>query len=106
MIRMIGVTSAKSHPAFPELPSLANVAPGFDAPIWVAVFAPAKTPPAVVARLNEEINVVAASPDLALVLEPDGTLPQAASPAALSTRFKDELVRWKKIASEHHIVAE
>ena len=63
-------------------------------------------PRAIVDRLNQEINAIAASPELAPVLEPDGTLPEAISPAAFAARIKDELGQWKQIATEHKIVAE
>lgn len=105
-IRGVGVTSARPHPAFPDMQPLATVAPGFDVDIWVGVFAPAGTPDAVIARLNREINAVAASPDLAPVLEPDGTLPEAIAPDVFAGRIRDELGQWKKIAAEHKIVAE
>ena len=105
-IRPLAVTSGKRHPAFPDLPPLASIAPGFDVDIWVGVFAPAGTPPAIVARLNEEINAIAASADLASVLEPDGTLPEALAPAVFAGRLKNELGQWKQIATEHKIVAE
>ena len=52
------------------------------------------------------ITQFAGSPDLAPVLEPDGTLPEAISPAAFAGRIKDELGQWKQIATEHKIVAE
>ena len=105
-IRGVGVTSVKPHPAFPDMPPIATVAPGFDVDIWVGVFAPAGTPDAIVARLNQEINAIAASADLAPVLEPDGTLPEAISSATFARRIKGELAQWKKIAAEHKIVAE
>lgn len=105
-IRPIAVTSAKPHPAFPDLPPLASVAPGFNVDIWVGVFAPAGTPASIVERLNHEIVAIAASPELAGVLEPDGTLPDAIGPAMFAGRLKDELAQWKQIAAEHRIVAE
>jgi tripartite-type tricarboxylate transporter receptor subunit TctC len=105
-IRGVGVTSAKPHPAFPDMPPIAGVAPGFDVDIWVGVFAPAGTPDAVVARLNQEINAIAASPDLAPVLEPDGTLPEAIAPGVFAGRIKNELTQWKQLAADHKIVAE
>jgi tripartite-type tricarboxylate transporter receptor subunit TctC len=105
-IRALAVTSDKPHPAFPSLPPLATVAPGFNVDIWVGVFAPAGTPAPIVDRLNREINAVAASPELAPVLEPDGTLPEAISPAAFASKIKTELGQWKQIATEHKIVAE
>ena len=105
-IRALAVTSGTPHAAFPELPPLATVAPGFAVAIWVGVFAPAGTPLAIVERLNQEINAIAASPDLASVLEPDGTLPEAVSPATFAARIRDELGQWKQIAALHKIVAE
>jgi tripartite-type tricarboxylate transporter receptor subunit TctC len=105
-IRALGVTSAKKHPAFPDLQPIATVAPGFDVDIWVGVFAPAGTPAAIVTRLNQEINAIAASADLKPVLEPDGTLPEAIAPGVFAGKMKDELAQWKKIASDHKIVAE
>lgn len=105
-IRPIAVTSAKPHPAFPDLPPLASAAPGFNVDIWVGVFAPAGTPASIVERLNHEIVSIAASPELASVLEPDGALPDAIGPAMFGARLKDELAQWKQIASDHKIVAE
>jgi len=105
-IRALAVTSGTPHAAFPDLPPLASVAPGFAVAIWVGVFAPAGTPPAIVERLNQEINAIAASAELTPLLEPDGTLPEAISPATFAGRIKDELAQWKQIATEHRIVAE
>jgi tripartite-type tricarboxylate transporter receptor subunit TctC len=105
-IRAIGVTSGTPNAAFPDLPPLATVAPGFAVAIWVGVFAPAGTPAAIVERLNQEINAIAASPELAPVLEPDGTLPEAISAATFARRVKDELGQWKEVATEHKIIAE
>jgi tripartite-type tricarboxylate transporter receptor subunit TctC len=105
-INAVAVTSADKHPAFPELVPLATVAPGFNVDIWVGVFAPAGTPPAIVDRLNKEITAIAASPQMASVLEPDGTLPDAMTPAAFANVMKGELAQWKKIAADHKIVAE
>ena len=105
-LRALAVTSAAAHPAFPELPPLSVAAPGFAATIWVGVFAPAGTPAAIVDRLNQEINAIAASPELTPLLEPDGTLPEAISAATFASRIKDELGQWKQIAADHKIVAE
>ena len=105
-VRALAVTSKQPHPTFAGLPPLAAAVPGYEMDIWVGVFAPAGTPAAIVERLNREINAIAASPELAVVLGPDGTLPQAMSPAAFSARVKDELAKWKQLAAEHKIVAE
>jgi tripartite-type tricarboxylate transporter receptor subunit TctC len=105
-LRALAVTSAKPHPAFPDLPPIAASVPGYAVELWVGVFAPAGTPPALLDRLNREINEIDASSELAAVLEPDGTVPSAMTPGAFASRVKDDLTLWKQIASEHKIVAE
>src|SRR5512134_3033483 len=54
-VRPLAVTSKEPHPAFTDLPPLASAVPGYAIDIWVGVFAPAGTPPALVERLNREI---------------------------------------------------
>jgi len=105
-IRPLAVTSKQVHPAFADLPTVAATVPGYAVDIWVGVLAPAGTPVAVIDRLNREINDIAASPELGTVLQPDGAMAVALSPAAFATRLKDELAQWKQIATEHKIVAE
>jgi len=105
-VRALAVTSKQAHPSFAGLPPLATAVPGFDMDIWIGVFAPAGTPAAIVERLNREINAISASPELAVLLGPDGTLPQAMTSAAFAARVKDELARWKQLAAAHKIVAE
>jgi tripartite-type tricarboxylate transporter receptor subunit TctC len=105
-VKPLAVTSKQSHPAFADLPPLATAVPGYSIDIWVGVFAPAGTPAALIERLNREINEISASPDLATILEPEGTVPAPMSPAAFAARVKDELGQWKRIATERKIVAE
>ena len=105
-IRALAVTSKETHPAFAGLQPLAASVPDYAIDIWVGVFAPAGTPAPIVERLNREINDIAASPEMRVVLEPDGTLPTAISPASFGQRIKQELGQWKQIATDHKIVAE
>jgi tripartite-type tricarboxylate transporter receptor subunit TctC len=105
-IKALAVTSRQPHPAFPDLPPLITTVPGFAIDIWVGVFAPAGTPTALVERFNREINEISTSPELAVLLEPDGTVPVAMSPAAFAARLRQELAQWKQIATDRKIVAE
>ena len=105
-VRALAVTSAQPSPVFPQLPAVASAVPGFAADIWVAVFAPAATPAPLVARLNRELNQIAATPEVKALLEPDGATPLALSPAELAARVKDDLAVWRKIATDKKIVAE
>jgi tripartite-type tricarboxylate transporter receptor subunit TctC len=105
-IKALAVTSVKPQPAFPDLPPLATVVPDFNVDIWVGLLAPAGTPGATIDRLNREINAIAASPEMAAVLEPDGAQPEAISAGTFAARIKEELMQWKQIAAAHKIVAE
>lgn len=105
-VRLIGVTSKEKHPSFPDVPPLINTVPGFSSETWVGVFAPAGTPPALVERLNRAIGETAASPELRMLLEPDGMLPVSATPASFAARIRQELVQWKQVAASRKIVVE
>jgi tripartite-type tricarboxylate transporter receptor subunit TctC len=105
-VRPLAVTSSKPSPAFPDLPSMQGVAPGFAAEIWVGVFAPAGTPAALVQRYNRELNEIARSPELKPLLDSDGALPMPLSPTEAAQRVRDDLAMWKKIASDKNIVTE
>ena len=63
-IRALAQTTAKRSAAAPDVPTVAETVPGFEATTWFAMFAPAGTPPDVVARLNSELKRVFALPDV------------------------------------------
>jgi tripartite-type tricarboxylate transporter receptor subunit TctC len=105
-VRVLAVTSKQPHPSFPDVPPLVNTLPGYSNEVWVGVFAPSGTPARFVERLNREINELSASPELKPLLESDGMMPTAMSPAAFSARVKQELGQWKQIATARKIVAE
>ena len=105
-VRLVGVSSPKPHPSFPDVPPLINTVPGFSSETWVGVFAPAGTPAAVVERLNRALNEISGSPELRMLLEPDGMLPVSVTPAVFAARVKQELGQWKNVASSRKIVVE
>lgn len=105
-VRAIAVTSKQASPVFPNLPPLSATVPGYSMEIWISVFAPAGTPAPVIERLNRELREISASPELKMFLEPDGALPVAITPTALTSRLKEELAQWKAIAAERKIITE
>ena len=102
-VRALAVTSAKPSPAFPDLPPLASTVPNYEIEVWAGILATAGTPPALVQRLNREINEISASPELKVLLDPDGSVPVAMDAAAFGARLRQELGLWKKIAAERQI---
>jgi len=57
-------------------------------------------------RLNRDISEISATPELRALLEPDGMLPLATTPAAFAARIRQELEQWKQVATARKIVAE
>lgn len=98
-VRALAVISAKPYPAFPDLPPLITVVPGYTNENWVGVLAPAGTPERIVERLNREINEIANAPDMRNLLEADGMVAVAVSPPGFAARIKQELQQWKQIAA-------
>lgn len=98
-LRPIAVTTAKPLAALPNVPPLVDAGlPGFDLEAWQGVIAPGKTPPAVVDKLNTEINAIVAMSDIQarlgdLGLDPAGNR----SPDQLARFLQTEIVRWAKI---------
>ncbi len=105
-VRPLAVTSRSPSPSFPDLPAMGNLAPGFSAEIWVTVFAPAGTPAALVQRLNREINEASRQPEVRTLLEADGTLPMALTPAEVAQKVREDFAAWKRIATDKNITAE
>jgi len=64
-LRALAVTSGKRHPSWPDLPTLVEAGvPDMEVPVWTAFFAPAKTPAAIVARLQKEVARVVQTPEV------------------------------------------
>ena len=97
-IRGLAVTSAKRAPAVPELPTV-NEALGlkdYELIAYFAIFAPAGTPVAVIARLNQAINLAAGSKDIQDRFEPQGLVVDPGTPEALAQRNQAETLKWEK----------
>jgi len=105
-IRALAQTTAKRSPSAPDVPTVAETVPGFEATTWFAVFAPAGTPSDIVARLNTEMRRVFALPDVLEKLKSLGLEPWISSPEEL-TRFQaGEIVKWAKVVKDSGAKAE
>jgi tripartite-type tricarboxylate transporter receptor subunit TctC len=71
-LHALAVTGAKRSAVLPDLPTIAEVYPGYEVTLWQGLFAPAGTPPAIVARLSQEAHAVRALPDVAQKLAAAG----------------------------------
>jgi len=105
-IRAIAVTTAKRSPAAPDIPTIAESVPGFEATTWFAMFAPAGTPKPVVDRLNAEVLRVFRLPEVAERLKTLGLEAVLSSPEELATYQASEIVKWTKVVKDSGAKAE
>ena len=97
-MKALVVTSAKRSATLPDVPTAAEAGfAEFEDVSWVAFFAPAKTPAAVVQKLNAEINDALKQPDVKERLAAIGFEPTASTPAEFSVYMKREVAKWAKI---------
>jgi tripartite-type tricarboxylate transporter receptor subunit TctC len=73
---------------------------------WVGAFLPRKTPPEIVSRFSRELLAIVNSPDVQADLEEHGIIANPGGPDELATLLKNELVEWKKVIEQAHIVAQ
>ncbi|GLK72236.1 tripartite tricarboxylate transporter substrate binding protein [Ancylobacter dichloromethanicus] len=96
-LRALGVTTAKRAPSFPDLPAIAEAVPGYETYTWNAVFAPAGTPPEVVATLNAAANKALADPKVQARLADFSAVSVGSTPEELGEHVKKEIAKWAPI---------
>jgi tripartite-type tricarboxylate transporter receptor subunit TctC len=96
-VRALAVTSAQRSPALPDTPTVADTVPGYEASAWFGMAAPKGTPPAVIARLNREINAALVDPTMRARLADLGGVPIGGTPEQFWAIHKMETEKWAKI---------
>src|SRR5688500_17264296 len=94
-VRGIAVTSGQRHPAWPDLPTLREAGvPDMEVPVWTAFFAPAKTPAAIVARLQKEVACVVHTPEVKERFATMGLQPVGGSSSDLAKVVARDIKKW------------
>ena len=96
-LRAIAVTSIKRSAAAPELPTIAETVPGYEASGWYAALAPAATPRELIARLNNDMNRVMKMPDVTQRLASDGVEAVGTTPDQFGIYLRSEITKWGKV---------
>jgi tripartite-type tricarboxylate transporter receptor subunit TctC len=106
-VKALGIASNKRHPELPDLPTIGEQGvSGYVTTIWIAFFLPAKTPAAIVDKMNQDLRAILQRPD---VKERFTKLGMQASPSSsndLDALLKQELALWTKVVKEGNIKAE
>ncbi|MPZ45239.1 MAG: tripartite tricarboxylate transporter substrate binding protein [Betaproteobacteria bacterium] len=103
-IRALAVTPAKRSPAAPELPTIDEAGvKGYEASTWFALFAPAGTPAAVVAKLSAETRRILDLPDMRERLLGLGAQPAGSTPEELARFVKAEVAKWAKVIRDANV---
>ncbi|HZE52955.1 MAG TPA: tripartite tricarboxylate transporter substrate binding protein [Bradyrhizobium sp.] len=96
-LRALAVTTAERSPQLPDVPTIAETIPGYEASALFGMGAPVKTPPEIVEKLNREINAVLAEPDVKARLIELGGEPLVSSPQGFGAMIAAETEKWAKV---------
>jgi tripartite-type tricarboxylate transporter receptor subunit TctC len=96
-LRALAVTSASRAEVLPELPTVADFVPGYEASQWYGIGAPRNTPAEIVDKLNKEINAAIADPGLKTRLAAVGGEPLPGSPAEFGKLIAEETEKWGSV---------
>ena len=100
-LRALAVTSAKRVPSLPDVPTVAETFPGFEAATWFALVAPAGTPREVVMRINVETKKIVATKDFQERFDKLGMIPdQDRTPDEINAYIKSEIAKWAKVIQD------
>jgi tripartite-type tricarboxylate transporter receptor subunit TctC len=96
-LRALAVTTVTRSPELPDVPTVAETVPGYEASALFGMGAPSKTPPEIIARLNRAINAVLAEPETRKRLVELGGEPLIGTPEAFGAMIAAETEKWKKV---------
>ena len=98
VVNIIGITSDRRFPGIPDIPTIAESGiPGYQASSWNAISAPAKTPRTIIDRLNKEINVALATPEVKSKLLDLGVVARGGTPEELKALLESDIKKWQGV---------
>lgn len=105
-LRLLGISSRKRIPQLPDVPTIAELYPGFHAVTWNGLFAPAGTPSAVIERLAAAVAGAMKDPAFTGRLEKLGIEPTASTPAGFARTLRADYALWRKVIAEAGLTVE
>ena len=105
-LRALAVTSATRSPALPDIPTLGEFVPGYEATAWFGIGAPKGTPIQIIDKLNSEVNAGRADPKIKERLADLGGIPMPMTPAEFAKLIANETEKWGKVVRAANIKPE
>jgi tripartite-type tricarboxylate transporter receptor subunit TctC len=100
-LKALGVSTAKRWPEMPDVPTIAEAGvPGYEALVWIGMFAPAGTPKELVTKLNGEITKLVRTDEVKKLIAPTGMDPAPDTPEQFARYVKDDYDRWGKVVRD------
>jgi tripartite-type tricarboxylate transporter receptor subunit TctC len=96
-VRALATTGVKRNPLTPDLPTVGETVPGYEATIWIGLMAPKGTPKEVVSFLNTAINKVIQLPDVKAAWLKQGAIPQVTTPAEFEAFLHQDIEKWARV---------
>jgi tripartite-type tricarboxylate transporter receptor subunit TctC len=96
-VRALGTTGLKRSQLTPDLPTVAETVPGYEATIWIGLMAPKDTPAEIVTFLNKSINKVMAKPEVKAAWLKQGAVPMVMSPAEFGVFLRKDIEKWANV---------
>jgi len=101
--RPLAVTSLERSPALPEVPTVAQSVPGYEASSFLGIAGPAGLPDAIVERVNREVRRVLALPDIGRRFAEWGGTPSPSSPEEMRRHVESEIAKWRRLVETRKI---
>lgn len=99
-LKGLAVSSARRSKTVPELPAVAETLPGYEVSAWYGIVVPARTPKALVARLDAELGKILQTPVVVRRLESQGVDVEHLNPAQFADYIRKDAARWEKLVSD------
>jgi tripartite-type tricarboxylate transporter receptor subunit TctC len=96
-VRALGTSGKTQSTVFPDVPTVAQSVPGYEATIWIGLIAPKGTPPAIVSRLNAEITKIVGRPEVRRDWAAQGAVAMTMTPDEFGKYIADDIVKWERI---------
>ena len=102
-VRALGTSGKTRSTILPDVPTIADTVPGFNATLWVGFMAPAGTPQPIVDKLNSEINKILSRPDIKTAWGKEGAAPFIMTQPQYKAFMDEQVAKWAKVIHDNHI---